>query len=189
MVINKTCPTCHKSFASKSNYEFHINRKSPCVFSEQSAESLSVPKNFKCSRCECMFQTNQKLTLHMNRKKPCEIKQDAEQQFAVEQLQKDKDKLAHELELQKLLVEQLLLTRQSNVMNNSHSHNNTTNNTTNNIVNINMLGQEDMSHISNKQFRDCFKRHYQSIEALFHLKHFSDRKPENLNIFIEKIND
>jgi len=70
----KTCPTCHKKFASKSNYEFHINRKVPCVFSEQPADKLAVPKNFKCKRCEYTFRSNYKLAAHMNRIKPCKIK-------------------------------------------------------------------------------------------------------------------
>jgi len=200
---NKTCPTCHKVFSTNAGLRFHSQRKKQCESSgEINVVVLALPKKHVCYRCNSKFYTVQKLNSHMNRKTPCIFKvpdhPDRENSLTFEQLEmynhqlnQEKEQLSQELVHQKIINEQLKLAKQSNVMNNNNSHNtntNITNNTINN-VNIHVSGQEDMSHISNKQFRDCFKRHYQSIEALFHIKHFSDRKPENLNMYIENMND
>jgi hypothetical protein len=72
-ISNKTCPTCQKTFNNAWNYNYHINRKKPCVSPGFVNDNAPI-KKYKCARCEAMFQTNQNLTTHLNRKFPCKIK-------------------------------------------------------------------------------------------------------------------
>ena len=174
VVTDRICPICRKYFACKSNFAIHINRKNPCVSPELNVIIPIRPRNFKCSRCESMFETTQSLTSHMNRQKPCKIKQN-EQQLLIEQLQLENKE-------QKKINQQLLSKQpQSNIMNNSH--NNTTNNITNHI-HIHAYGNENLSHITDDMYKECFSNPHKSVERLFNMIHFSNEQPSNHNLYI-----
>jgi uncharacterized C2H2 Zn-finger protein len=73
---------------------------------------------------------------------------------------------------------------------NSHNNintNNINNNTLNNVVNINVFGKEDLSHISNETYKQIFRRCKNSVPAFIKIKHFSSKKPENSNVYISDL--
>jgi uncharacterized C2H2 Zn-finger protein len=70
--------------------------------------------------------------------------------------------------------------------NNTNTNSNNTN-TLNNIVNINVFGKEDLSHITNETYKQIFRRCKNSVPAFIKIKHFSSKKPENSNIYISDI--
>ena len=85
------------------------------------------------------------------------------------------------------------LKRQSSVVantttTNNHIQNNSNNNNTTNNININMYGQEDMSHISEGMYKECFRLVYKSVEKLFGMKHFSDDMKQNHNLYVTNMN-
>ena len=98
-IADRTCPTCHKICATKANLKTHMNRKKGC----EDETVVSLPKKYKCTRCDGLFQTRQNLTLHINRQKQCIIKDDAV--LTLEQL-------TQEVKNQKILIEQLQLSRE-----------------------------------------------------------------------------
>jgi hypothetical protein len=75
------------------------------------------------------------------------------------------------------------ITNNNSIQNTQNSHNN------NNNITINVYGNEDMSHITEEQYKYCFRQMPQSVEYLFDLKHFSEKMPQNHNIFISNIKD
>ena len=101
---NKTCSSCRKTFSSCANLKNHMNRKTPCAFSDSNLDAAILPKifKFKCNRCESLFETNQNLTSHMNRKFPCALKEPSSQTsdlcIAFEQLQQQHDLQQQQIE-------------------------------------------------------------------------------------------
>ena len=181
----KTCQNCHKTFTTHANFIKHINRLIPCVAVELTEDILTQNKKFKCNRCESLFQTNQNLTSHLNRKFPCKLKnpspEEIELRLLFEQLQNEHDNLKNKFNQ---LENKSTITNNNNTANNINSHNN---NTTNNIT-INSYGNEDMSHITENMYKQCFRVVYKSVEKFFEMKHFSKNKKQNHNFYITNMN-
>jgi len=47
-----------------------------------------------------------------------------------------------------------------------------------------MYGNENMTHISEEMYKDCFKFVYKSIEHFFDVKHLSDNMKQNHNLYV-----
>ena len=80
----------------------------------------------------------------------------------------------------------------NNNTNNTHSYNNNSYNTLNNSGNttniiINAYGKEDLSHITDNDYKTLFKKCNSLIPALIELIHFNENKPENKNVYISNI--
>jgi hypothetical protein len=180
---DKSCPICRKTFTSDANLKFHTNRQTPCVAFD-SVEPIPLIKNFKCNRCEVCFQSNYKLTSHLNRKTPCAIKDPQPEEIELRLLF---DQLQHENQQQKQRIDQLEMKAMSTVTNNNNNIQNNIN--SNNTININVYGKEDMSHISDAMYRNCFRRVTKSVEHLFDMKHFSKNMPNNHNLYISNLRD
>ena len=201
MVLNKTCNKCGRSFTTKKNLMVHMNRKTPC---DVQVHADPLHPEFPCQRCERIFYTRQNLNTHLSRKFPCKIKspdpQEIELQLLFEKLTReheqrklDMEKLnienqqhiienqKHKMEIEKMQKQSLNIT--NNVQNNSNN-----NNTTNNNVTINVYGNEDMSHITENMYKQCFRVVYKSVEKLFAMKHFSEDKKQNHNLYITNMN-
>ena len=48
-IMKYQCNICNKEFSQKSNYEYHTNRKRPCVANENKLQCKFCLKNFKRS--------------------------------------------------------------------------------------------------------------------------------------------
>jgi hypothetical protein len=177
----KICPTCRKIFTTHANLKKHMARKNPCVVAELTDGIETQNKKFKCNRCESSFRTSQKLTSHLNRKFPCELKnpspEEIELRLLFEQLQ-EKNK-QQQIQIDKL-------ENKSTITNNT-ANNINSNNTTNNII-IHSYGNEDMSHITENMYKQCFQVVYKSVEKLFDMKHFSKDMKQNHNLYITNMN-
>ncbi len=197
MAVKKFCENCGKSFATNQNLASHLNRKKSCI------AQIKIVFNFSCQRCDKKFQTRQNLNTHLNRKFPCAIKspapQEIELQLLFEKLQKEheqnkldmekmsqenqqqkKENQQHKMEIEKMQKQSLNIT-------NHVQHNSNNNNTTNNVT-INVYGKEDMSHITENMYKQCFQVVYKSVEKLFALKHFSKDMKQNHNLYITNMN-
>jgi hypothetical protein len=75
----------------------------------------------------------------------------------------------------------------TNTSTNTNSNNNINSNNTQNIVNINVFGKEDLSHITDETYKQIFRRCKNSVPAYIKIKHFSSKKPENSNIYISDL--
>ena len=60
------------------------------------------------------------------------------------------------------------------------------NNTVNNIT-INAYGKEDLSHITEKDYKNIFNKCNSAIPMLIELVHFNEDKPENTNVYISNM--
>jgi hypothetical protein len=131
---------------------------------------------------------------HLKRKYPCVIKnshkqelEETELRVLFEQLRQEHEQLKNENKKLMNYANATTSTSYSNNRTNTNLQNNSNNN--NNNVTINVYGNEDMSHITEEQYKYCFKQMPHSVEYLFDLKHFSEKMPQNHNMFISNIKD
>ena len=73
------------------------------------------------------------------------------------------------------------------------NHNNLTNNTNNNTININnnitinSYGKEDLSHITDKEYKVFINKMFLGLLALFEKIHYDKNKPENFNLYLSNM--
>jgi len=70
----------------------------------------------------------------------------------------------------------------------SNNSNNNSNNINNISITINAHGKEDLSHLTEDDYKKIFKLCNTSVPAFIELKHFDKNHPENCNVFISNIN-
>jgi hypothetical protein len=66
--------------------------------------------------------------------------------------------------------------------------NNITNNITNNIIQINPFGKEDLSHITDDQYKKFMKNVFPGFINFISSIHFNDLAPSNHNVYISNLN-
>ena len=198
-----SCDICKKYFSTNKNYNYHINRKNPCVPPEVLAKS-SVELAFQCNRCFLKFPNKQQLARHLHRKFQCELKnpqpEEIELQALFEKLKHENEELkkqSQEKEKQSQEKEKQLQDENNQLKNEVKelrtqtiiTNNNNTINSNNTNITINVYGKENMSHITDAMYMSCFKKVKGSIDRLFELKHFSKKMPQNQNMYISNIHD
>ncbi len=62
-MTNLNCSRCHKSFYDKSHYQTHINRKIPCLISENNKVDAT---DLQCHKCGKIFSKPFSLKRHLN---------------------------------------------------------------------------------------------------------------------------
>ena len=68
----------------------------------------------------------------------------------------------------------------------SYNNINSTNNTIADIT-INVYGKEDLSHITDNNYKEIFRKFRSCIPMFIQMKHFDKRKPQNGNVYISNI--
>jgi uncharacterized C2H2 Zn-finger protein len=203
MVIYE-CEKCTKIFNHKGTYDRHLNKKNPCKITIKSSiiEPIIEPiiesdkilieyeeksENNQCDKCLKIFYKKYNLMRHISEGR-CRSKDDIIIQ-KVTILEDTNKKLCEKLKEMETLIKSCSIT--NNINKNSNNTTNITNNTnntqTNNVVNINVYGKEDISHISNETYKQIFRRCKNSVPVYIKIKHFSDDKPENSNIYFSDI--
>jgi uncharacterized C2H2 Zn-finger protein len=69
MVFYK-CEKCNKEFNQKCNYISHINKKNPCINTNEDEDKNII--NYKCEKCNKEFKKKCNYITHINRKLPCD---------------------------------------------------------------------------------------------------------------------
>jgi len=207
------CDTCKKTFIMKIDFTRHINRKFKC---KENKYNIKNEQNiYKCMLCNKHFNYKSELIKHINKKKTCNdvinndncnnsntnviidvLKCDTcNKDFAsIKTLNRHKKKYCNQLEkIEKNdlidLVKNLkkeITEKDKLIINNITTIDNTQNNIQNNIT-INAYGKEDISHITDKDYKYLFTKCNSLIPALIELIHFNEDKPENANVYISNI--
>lgn len=205
------CNLCKKNFTYKSHYLRHINKKIKCkgivnndipnVISILELEKLLDNINHKicnrnkkttdevCGFCSKKFSTKTNLKRHIT--SCCKDKK---------LIYTEKEKILYQYRLVKKIKstkniqenkeenkeEQKQEQQKQTIINNIN--NGTINNTTNNVnININNFGNEDLSHISKKDFINYINKMYDGLIKLIEDSHFSDNNKNNFNVYLTSI--
>jgi uncharacterized C2H2 Zn-finger protein len=189
------CDKCDKIFKYKSKYDIHINKKISCIKQENDINqkiSTIIKQNneitnnkgindiikiddinkIKCIECNKIFASEKSLKRHiLNYCKSFEIINKSDLIQKIYELKKElNNKDSNKLD-------------EINI--NSKNHINV-NNTVNNII-INAYGKEDLSHITEKDYKNIFNKCNSAIPMLIELVHFNEDKPENTNVYISNM--
>jgi hypothetical protein len=159
----KTCTFCNKNFNNKNNVERHIF--SSCTVKK---EMISNKNN--------IIKEKEKLIEDKNKIK----------------LEEETNKLRDELNSLKKIVANFMEKnnddKRDNITFNQVINNNNTHNTNNNlIININPLGKEDLSHITEADYKKYLSGFFPGFVKFIEKVHFDENAPENHNICISNL--
>ena len=151
--------------------------------------------NNSCAFCNHIFTRKQSLNRHLkdNNCKPMKTLLNEIQilKLDIEKYIKFKDKIINTME-HKNKIKQINKIKNPIITTNNNNTNNTTNNITNNITNtiniqMNNYGKEDLSHISDKDYRQFINTMFKGFIMMIEKIHFNENKPENFNIYLSNL--
>jgi hypothetical protein len=161
-----------------------------------SIDKFQIPnkkmKEYICDTCDKKFNKKSGYTDHLNRKNPCKKIEVIDIKNILQEITNLKTKLDDVEKENKKLKEMITSNDNKNITNNNTQNNNTLNNVeTMNVVNIvlNGFGNEELSHLTEKQIREILKKGFKSIPKYIEYVHFNDKAPSNKNICITNRRD
>ena len=161
-----TCRECSKIYCSLKSYNNHISRNCCKV----------TPLDISCQYCYKTFTRNYNKNLHET-----SCSKNPNSTIVKQCKEKDNKIQILEEEIQKLKI---LVTNQT-VVNNGTINNI---NNTQNII-INNLGNEDISHITQKQMIRLLRMNKECPVEMIKMIHFNANKPENHNVYKPNFKD
>lgn len=185
-MVKYTCERCNKEYSKKSHYLDHINRKYPCVITNNNfieahnndiRQQVPPPKKeFKCEECNKVFTRKDALKRHTSAKTCQKNKNYIDE---IKQIRLDVDEL-----------KRLSLAEHQN----QSITNNTINNTTNNIViNNNIIlkafGFEDYNCFKEETKINFINEGEECCPKVACAVYCNERLPQNANIFVKSIED
>jgi len=192
-MVKYTCERCNKEFHRKSVYNYHINRKNPCIDVNDTRQKPPIlPPNpasddeleepTKCEACLKVFTRKDTLLRHINFR--CKPSLDMKEEII---------NIKQEIAAIKLQNQQLITTNNSN---NTHTSNNQSNNTNsnnnvvvNNTVIIRRFGFEDYQNLHDNIKVGFVNSGENCVSEVLNGVHLNDNSPENFNVLIQNIND
>jgi glutaredoxin len=162
------CEKCKAEFLKKSNYDQHINRKTPCILEKKEQYDLNKRS---CQYCPKILASVNGAKVHMLtcKYKPSDMEKLT--QIIIEMNNEMK-------EMKKEIKEKI----------NTPNITNITNNIQNNIIMI-PFGKEDLSFLTLKDYKKIFNKGCYSIPEIIKLIHCNDDKPEYMNVYIKNFKD
>jgi uncharacterized C2H2 Zn-finger protein len=170
------CDKCNKIFNYKSHYQRHVNKKFSCIKdvkinNEIQNDKMILINDFQCNDCQKNFTTKRSLDRH--HKLYCNKSKGTGLYQIIEKLQNE-------------VAELKIYKNDTNINNIINSYNNS-NNTINNNITINAYGKEDLSHMTDKDYKKIFNKCNSAIPLFIEMVHFNENKPENTNMYISNI--
>jgi hypothetical protein len=153
-------------------------------------------KTIRCKYCKRIFNTRQSKSRHelyYCKEKPEFEENKTLMKNLVDKLSLQVKELMEEKNLGTIDLSSMYGTKQiANEINNTQQINTQNNQMVNNIdnskqVNINNYGEEDISHITDLQFKEMLEDPFSAMSSLINAIHFNDLKPENQNLRIPNI--
>ena len=192
---NYSCELCGFNTNIKSHYLKHLKTNKHLRMSLISNKSYinNTHKSNKtptqsyiyCKYCNRPFKS--KNSMYRHRKHYCKINKQMEDNKIIEILNKqieEKNKIIKEIGATNNITQV-----NNNQVNHNQINNNNQVNINNNINNIYLLGykETDISHLTNKQYKQILNRRNNCIQEAIKVIHFDKNKPENMNIYISNM--
>ena len=199
MVFYK-CEKCNKEFNQKCNYISHINKKNPCINTNEDEDKNII--NYKCEKCNKEFKKKCNYITHINRKLPCDGV-DLENNQLLLKVQELENKLLEVEKENSIKQNKIILLEEENkkinelynnlldkcIKNNSNNIITNTVNNNNNTINITLknFGNENYTKLTNEEQIRILKSNKQCVSNLIKFLHINDRLPEYKNICIKNL--
>ena len=156
------CPTCYKGFTRESGL---IEHKDKCT---------GRSHQFECQKCSAILCNSSSLSRH---KKTCRGVT-ALSPIIVDTLRAENEKLKQQIQLYEAKSGKNINSRNTQHIN-SHNQQNNSNNVT---ININGLGKENTTYLTEKFMTKCIKNKLKGVMDYLESKHFHIGHPENHNL-------
>jgi hypothetical protein len=212
-MVEHICEKCNATFTRKSNYIYHINKKTPCVTAYK-----RINDKYQCNYCPELVSRVDIIKKHIDicieriksikNKEIDELKNQLEDQKNINnqnkieihrlklELKKSQD-LVHKLSSKKIKKKTISsnidnstnntinnnTTNINNTINNISNLNNNSNNTTN-LISIVNFGDESISKLTTKDKKEILENCLYSILKCVEKVHFNDAIPEQQNSYI-----
>jgi len=188
------CDKCNKKFNFNSLLKKHQSRKRSCITIEDYHNKLkeitdkieniineSLKINIKCLFCEKNFSNKSNLSKHIY--KVCVVKNELDNEKNKILEYKKNQERNNEIKQLRIDMEKILKKQTTNI-----TINNTINNNNNNLViNINPYGKENLSHITDTDYKKYLNGFFSGFTKFIEKVHFDKHMPENHNICISNI--
>ncbi len=200
----KLYPMYENEISQKKSYLSQTSMPEVCeptiLVCEKYAKNNVDHKKTICEHCGRSF--GYKNNYYAHKKKNCKVlKKERELQMIIEELNLLKGKILEEnLEKEEMKTQinelelKLLQVSTVNTINNSHNNTNThnnnshNNNNTNNVqININNYGNEDLSHLTTKDWETIIAKEFDMLPSFVETVHIDNE--ENRNIYVPGIKD
>ena len=211
MEIIYECNICYKKFTREYLLTRHINKINTCDILKKiilnledniekinkyilNNDKISIESKNKCIYCLNNFHNRSNLKRHVlftcdNRKMFIQQKEKYEniKKNKLDEKKKNKERISNIIkdkndEIIKLKKEIKLLEKNRKIINNQNIGF-----VVNNINNINSFGSEDLSHLSNNDYKKYLSNLSPGLLKFIEDIHFSDKMPSNWNICIPKL--
>jgi uncharacterized C2H2 Zn-finger protein len=176
------CNKCNQSFLYKSHYLRHLQSKFSCnghdklITIDNTIQNIEL-KKYQCNNCSKWYTTKKALTRHLN--EFCKLSENNKNNTTTDVI----NNLKKEIENKDKIINNINNGTVNNTINNG-TVNNTINNTN---ITINAYGKEDLSHITDKDYKNIFNKCNSAIPMLIELIHYNEEKPENTNVYISNM--
>ena len=166
-----------------------------------SNQITNIEQTFKCKYCDNNYKSQSSKYRHQrNCKHKDEYENNKRTEHLIIKLHAQVKELMEEKNLGTIDTIDLSTNTGNNIAGNDINQNNTQNTQNNQQINIdnsitdnskkvhiNNYGDEDISHITDKEFKEMIKDPYNAMTRLINAIHFNDSKPENKNLRIPNI--
>jgi hypothetical protein len=196
------CPSCGKDFKYNCLLSRHLNGKRKCKNSNKLDVDLKTLKiklqninntllvnedkyDFnQCGFCYKNYSSRSNLKLHI--KNNCKIKNNLIKQKEELQIKitNYKDHIKLPIETQNKNTKNII----NNITNNTNTNINFNNLNNLNNININPFGEEDLSHITLKDYQRYISGFFPGFVEYIKKIHYADEMPANHNIYISNLN-
>ena len=196
-IYTHKCDLCNKYFKYNSQLIKHKNNKRKCIdikdknneeikrlynnILQQIKDKLEKSNKDKCYFCDKSYSTKGNLKNHINNNCKIFIQLKSEKdkfKKLINNNKKDNELEKIKQELQKIketipTATNINIQNNINITNNNELH-----------IHINNFGKEDLSHISNNDYKQYIKDMYTGLINLIKHVHCSKDKPQNYNVYL-----
>jgi uncharacterized C2H2 Zn-finger protein len=151
-------------------------------------------KDYQCMNCYKWYAT--KRSLYAHQQEVCKLSQENKKNNMIDIV----NNLKKELEKKNKIINKINNNGTINngtindsainngIVNNTNNTNNTVNGPINNTnITINAYGKEDLSHITDNDYKSIFNKCNSAIPMLIDLIHFNEKNTENANVYISNM--
>lgn len=158
-MVSYTCPRCKMSFAKKSQYDKHMNRKLPCLIRDVEPEIL---EDFKC-KCGKSYNRKDNLKQHIDKSHNGDITYNLESD-------------------QHTNIDQNITGEQNSNSNHNNSHNNNVNININNYIGMAPFGEDGIDFLTLEEKMKVFFSTFNPLEALILIVNLDDERYTHHNV-------